>query len=153
MLKRSVLALAGLVLAFPAAAQELSAEQARHFVVGKTFAFTCFDGSRGVGRVRADGSVQGMVQVAGKGPVHRAHLPANTLRVKAGRVCASVNGMNMQPCFAIQRTSDSTFRGSIAGMGFAYCDFVRGRTRRTLRSADRKEGRNGPLALRAPAAE
>jgi hypothetical protein len=44
------------LLAFsPASAENLDAQAARHFVLGKLFAFTCFDGSRGAGRVYDDG--------------------------------------------------------------------------------------------------
>ena len=35
----------------PALAENLDAEAARRFIVGKLFAFTCADGSRGVARV------------------------------------------------------------------------------------------------------
>jgi hypothetical protein len=30
----------------------------------------------------------------------------------------------MQPCFYLERTHDSGFRGSLVGMSFAYCDFT-----------------------------
>jgi len=40
-----------------ALAESLDAEAALRFVVGKLFTFSCFDGSRGVGRFYADGSV------------------------------------------------------------------------------------------------
>ena len=39
----------------PALAENLDAEAARRFIVGKLFAFTCADGSRGVARVYDDG--------------------------------------------------------------------------------------------------
>ena len=39
------------------AAEELGPEEARAFVVGKLFSYTCFDGTAGMGRVFADGSV------------------------------------------------------------------------------------------------
>ena len=42
-----------------AGAEELSPEAARAFVVGKLFSYTCFDGTAGMGRVFADGSVVG----------------------------------------------------------------------------------------------
>ena len=35
----------------------MNADSARRLVMGKLFAFTCFDGSRGAGRIYADGSV------------------------------------------------------------------------------------------------
>jgi hypothetical protein len=50
-----------------AAAEELNPEQARAFVVGKLFAFTCFEGTTGMGRILSDGSVVGSVRIHGQG--------------------------------------------------------------------------------------
>jgi hypothetical protein len=121
---------AGLLAALPAIAGEMSAEEARRFVIGKMFNYTCFEGSRGQGRVNADGSVAGSIQLQGGGPVRYAHLPPNTLQVRGESVCASMKGLLIQPCFNLERTSDFSFRGSISGLGFAYCEFTRhgGRT-------------------------
>src|SRR5262249_23022120 len=73
----------------------------------------------------SDGSVAGTIQFQGSGPVRYAHLPANTLQVRGESVCASLRGMMFQPCFNLQRMSDNSFRGSISGLGFAYCEFTR----------------------------
>ena len=135
----------GLLAALPAWAGEMSADEARRFVIGKTFNYSCFEGTRGQGRVNADGSISGSVQFQGAGPVRYAHLPANTLQVKGEAVCASMRGMLVQPCFNLDRTSDVSFRGSISGLGFAYCEFTRynGRTIVAHRSAAAQ-----PLGLR-----
>jgi hypothetical protein len=37
-----------------------------------------------------------------------------------------MKGVAYQPCFKVEQTSARSFRGSIAGLGFAYCDFVHG---------------------------
>jgi hypothetical protein len=55
-------ALLGVLATASALAQEMNGEQARRFVAGKLFAFTCVDGSRGSGRIYADGSVIGNIQ-------------------------------------------------------------------------------------------
>jgi hypothetical protein len=52
-------------------------------------------------------------------------MPLGTLRVGGGRVCASLPRSIMQPCFYLERTNDNSFRGSISGLSFAYCDFTR----------------------------
>ncbi|MCC7347998.1 MAG: hypothetical protein IT538_11425, partial [Variibacter sp.] len=60
-----------------------------------------------------------------------------------------------EPCFNLQQTGDRSFRGSISGFGFAYCDFVRGGGRgrgAILRTATRERGHK-PLALRSSLAE
>ena len=44
------------------AGQIMTAEEARRFVNGKVFAFTCVDGTRGAGRVFEDGGAAGAVQ-------------------------------------------------------------------------------------------
>ena len=123
----------------------MSAEEARHFVVGKTFYYTCFEGTRGKGRVFADGSVVGSIQFQGNGPMRFAALPAGTLRVNGGSVCASVRGMPFEPCFNLESTDANSFRGSISGLGFAYCDFTRHQGRTTLA---RRASTEHPLALR-----
>jgi hypothetical protein len=154
MLSRSAVVLLGLAFSLPAAAQEMSAEHARRFVVGKTFAYSCFEGTRGAGRIRADGSVVGTIQVQGKGPTRHAVLPANTVRVQGEKVCASVAGVPFQPCFNLTQTSTRSFRGAVSGFGFAYCDFTRGGGRPRggfIRTAERE--RNKPLALRSSLAE
>ena len=46
----------------PAKAEEMRADEARHFIAGKHFAYSCFDGTTGNGRIYADGSVAGYIQ-------------------------------------------------------------------------------------------
>jgi hypothetical protein len=115
--------LAGLVATMPAVAGEMTANEARHFVVGKLFSYTCFDGTRGQARVYSDGSVIGSIQSQTGRPARYATLPAGTLRVENERVCASLRSLPIQPCFYLERTDANSFRGSISGLSFAYCDF------------------------------
>ena len=58
---RVIAIMAGLATALPAIAGEMTASEARHFVVGKLFRYTCFDGTRGMARVHDDGSVAGFI--------------------------------------------------------------------------------------------
>ncbi len=141
MLRVTVL-MVGLSAALPAVAGEMTAEEARHFVIGKTFSYNCFEGTRGQGRVRSDGSVVGSIQFQGAGKVRYAALPANTLRVKGAAVCASLRGLPIEPCFNLEKIDDQSFRGSISGLGFASCEF----TRRTTRASISEQ--TGPLKLR-----
>ncbi len=119
----------GLLASLSATAGEMKPEEARRFVVGKVFAFNCFEGTRGAGRIHADGSASGSIQLRGSGPVRYVALPPGTLQVKNEAVCASVRGMPFQPCFNLEQKDQVSFRGSIAGLGFAYCDFNRGSAR------------------------
>jgi hypothetical protein len=50
-------------------------------------------------------------------------LPGNTLQIRGQAVCASIKGLPFEPCFNIDKRDDRSFRGSVSGMGFAYCDF------------------------------
>lgn len=109
--------------AVSAIAEELGPEQARAFVVGKQFAYTCFDGTTGMGRIFSDGSVVGTIRPGGRGDVRFAALPPGTIRVDSTAVCAHLNGLLIEPCFTVQKIDYRTFRGSIAGLDFAYCDF------------------------------
>jgi hypothetical protein len=106
-----------------ACAESLTPDAARRFVAGKLFAFNCFDGSRGEGRIYDDGSVIGTIQFRGAGPARTVSLPEGTLRVRGEAVCASVQGMPFEPCFHLEKIDARSFRGS--WMGFAYCDFTR----------------------------
>src|SRR3989442_2067350 len=107
----------------PALAGMMNADEARRFVAGKVFAFTCFDGSRGAGRVLDDLGAAGSIQFSGAGPMRHVRLPGNTLQIRGQAVCASIKGLPFQPCFNLDKRDDRSFRGSVSGMGFAYCDF------------------------------
>ena len=124
MLARFVLGtVAAGALILPALAGMMTADEARKFVAGKVFAFTCFDGTRGAGRILDDLGATGAVQFSGSGPVRHIRLPGNTLQIRGQNVCASIKGIPFEPCFNLDKTDDRSFRGSVSGMGFAYCDF------------------------------
>jgi hypothetical protein len=142
---RGVALAVGLLAAAPAMAGEMSAEEARHFVIGKMFSYTCFEGTRGQGRVNANGSVVGSIQIRGQGPMRYALLPPGTMRVKGESVCASLRGLPIEPCFNLERISDTSFRGSVSGLGFAYCEFTRNQGRAHMLRSSHHEG---PLTLR-----
>jgi hypothetical protein len=118
-----------------AVAEELNPEQARAFVVGKLFSYTCFDGTAGMGRVFADGSVVGTIKPGGQGQVRFAALPAGTLKVSSTAVCAHLSGLPIEPCFKVQKLDFRSFRGSISGLSFAYCDFTQHNPRTQLTGA------------------
>jgi len=101
----------------------MNADEARRFVAGKVFAFTCFDGTRGAGRVSDDLGAAGSIQFSGSGPIRHMRLPGNTLQIRGQSVCASIKGLPFEPCFNLDKRDDRSFRGSVSGMGFAYCDF------------------------------
>jgi len=148
---RGIALMVGLAAALPAAAGEMSADEARRFVIGKMFSYTCFEGTRGQGRINSDGSVAGTIQVQGSGPVRFANLPANTLQLRGESVCATLRGMMFQPCFSLQRTSENSFRGAISGLGFAYCEFTRHGRTTVAHGIRRSSGADGaqPLGLRS----
>ncbi len=145
---RSIALAAGLLAALPAIAGEMDADEARRFVIGKMFSYSCFEGTRGQGRVNPDGSIAGTVQFKGSGPVRHAQLPADTLQVRGGSVCASLRGLPLQPCFNLERTSDTSFRGSISGLGFAYCEFIRHGAQTVVAHSVHRSNSAQPLGLR-----
>ena len=106
-----------------ATAGQMNADEARKFVAGKVFAFTCFDGTRGAGRIFDDGGAAGAVQFSGTAQSRNMRLPGNTLQVRGQAICASIKGIPFEPCFNLNKTSERSFRGAVSGMGFAYCDF------------------------------
>lgn len=123
MLLRVVVACACALGVSSAFAEDLTPEQARVFVAGKLFAYNCFDGTTGFGRIFRDGSVVGTIRPPGSPTVRFANLPPGTIRVTTTAVCAHLSGLPIQPCFRVQRLDHLSFRGSISGLGFAYCDF------------------------------
>jgi hypothetical protein len=139
-----VLALAAAVVA---KAGPLRPDEAKRFVAGKLFAYNCFDGTRGVGRIYADGAVVGTLQAPGK-PTRFVAMPIGTIRITSTSICASLRSALFEPCFDVVQTSRTSFRGSISGLGFAYCDFVRRDPRVELTGG----ARAAPLRLRPTAA-
>jgi hypothetical protein len=142
-----LVAAATFLVSVPVKAQTLKADEARKFVAGKYFSFNCFEGTRGAGRIMSDGSVAGSIQLAGSGPTRYVQLPPNTLQVRGEAVCASMKGMFFEPCFNLVKTNAQSFRGSVSGMGFAYCDFVgkdNGRVR-MARSLTRSRANAAPV--------
>ena len=124
MLARFVLGATVAVAAIvPALAGQMNAEEARRFLSGKIFTFTCFDGTRGAGRILDDMGAAGSVQFSGSGPIRHVRLPGNTLQIRGQAVCASLRGIPFEPCFNLDKRDEVSFRGSVSGMSFAYCDF------------------------------
>jgi hypothetical protein len=137
---------AGAIVTPALAGQMMNAEEARRFVAGKVFTFTCFDGTRGAGRILDDMGATGAVQFSGAGPIRHLRLPGNTLQVRGQAVCASLKGIPFEPCFNLDKQDDRSFRGSVSGMGFAYCDFHhQGATQMLMARAVAR-----PRSLRAP---
>jgi hypothetical protein len=124
-------ALLGASALAPAAAAEMKPEEAKRFIAGKLFSYTCFDGTRGAGRIQADGSVVGTMQV-NSGRMKFVALPAGTIKLSSDSICAALPHAIFQPCFNVVQTSPTSFRGSLKALGFAYCDFVRHNPRMDL---------------------
>jgi hypothetical protein len=133
-----------------AVAEDLGPEQARAFVVGKLFSYTCFEGTSGVGRIFPDGSVVGTIRIRGDGPPRFAALPSGTIKVDGGSMCAHLSGMPFTPCFRVQKIDYRSFRGSLSGLGFAYCDFYQHNPRTQMTSAPGERSAATPVANTRP---
>ncbi|MGA8497495.1 MAG: hypothetical protein WB764_18555 [Xanthobacteraceae bacterium] len=138
MLLRVAIVCAFVVGAASAVAEELAPEQARAFVVGKLFSYTCFDGTVGMGRIFSDGSVVGTIRPGGQAQVRFAALPAGTIKVSSNSMCAHLAGLPIEPCFRVQKLDYRSFRGSISGLSFAYCDFYQRNPRSGIGGASAK---------------
>src|SRR6202044_4191845 len=77
----------------------------------------------GGGRTLDDMGAAGSIQFGGSGPIRHVRLPGNTLQIRGQAVCASLRGIPFEPCFNLDKHDEVSFRGSVSGMGFAYCDF------------------------------
>src|SRR5258707_15848628 len=107
----------------PALGGMMNADEARRFVSGRVFAFTCFDGPRGAGRILDDMGAAGSIQFSGSGPIRHVRLPGNTLQVRGQSVCASIKGLPFEPGFNIDKSDERSFRGSVSGKGLAHFPF------------------------------
>jgi len=132
-------AVVGVSLLAPAAAAEMRPDEAKRFIAGKLFSYTCFDGTKGAGRIHADGSVVGTMQV-NSGRMRFVALPAGTIKLTSDSICASLPHALIQPCFNVVQTSPTSFRGSLKAFSFAYCDFRRHSSRMDL-------ARNEPMPI------
>ncbi|MBB3770709.1 hypothetical protein FHS55_001304 [Angulomicrobium tetraedrale] len=135
-------ALAGMA---PAFADPMNAQSAERFVYGRTFFYTCYEGTAGAGRILDDGSVAGTIQMRGKGNVRYVALPAGTILVRGEKVCAKVKGLAFQPCFDLDKTGEQSFRGNLAGADKMWCEFKRGGSGRT-RMAERATPKRNDVA-------
>lgn len=153
LLRVAAVACAFVLGAASAVAEELAPEQAKAFVVGKLFAYTCFDGTAGMGRIFSDGSVVGTIRPSGRGETRFAALPPGTIRVEGTSMCARLAGVPIEPCFKVQKIDYRSFRGSIAGLGFAYCDFAQHNPRAQIITRASAPPRTMPIATLRPAIE
>jgi hypothetical protein len=53
-----------------------------------------------------------------------------------------MQGLPFQPCFNLQKIDQASFRGSISGLGFAYCEFNRKSGRVDLATMTRSRAAN-----------
>ena len=145
--------MAGLLSLGQGIAEELGADQARAFVVGKLFAYTCFEGTSGMGRIYSDGSVVGTIKIHGQGQTRFAALPAGTIRVDGRSMCGHLEGLPFTPCFRVEKIDYRSFRGSLAGLSFAYCDFYQRNPRSHLISSSLEQSTTAetPVANARPA--
>ena len=129
-------ALLGIALLAPvAAAEQMTPDEAKRFIAEKLFSYSCFDGTRGAGRIHADGSVIGTMQV-NSGRIRFVSMPTGTIKLTSDSICASLPRALFQPCFNVVKTSPNSFRGSLKALSFAYCDFVRHNPRLDLARSD-----------------
>src|SRR5438309_10713406 len=105
---------AAVVVAPALAGPTMNADEARRFVSGKVFAFRCFDGTRGAGRILDDGGAAGSIQFSGAGPMRHIRLPGNTLQVRGQAVCASLKGIPFEPCYNLVKKDESSFQGPVS---------------------------------------
>ncbi|HBR43603.1 MAG TPA: hypothetical protein DEA80_01480, partial [Afipia sp.] len=82
----------------------------------------------------------------GAGEPRHMRLPSNTLQVRGQQICASIKGIPFEPCFNLNKTDNVSFRGSVSGMGFAYCDFRKHGNARVFLA----QSISRPRSLRAP---
>lgn len=144
---------AALVAALPVRAGEMRTDEAKRFIAGKLYSFRCFEGTAGTGRIQHDGSVVGVIRFGGAAAVRYVSLPAGTLRVKGQYWCAALKGVSFEPCFDLVKIDDYSFRGSVSGLGFAYCNFTRRARSDFIRTSASPAARSTATAEKAATSE
>jgi len=144
---------AGILAAGSAGAGEMRTDEAKRFIAGKLYSFRCFEGTAGAGRIHHDGSVVGVIRFGGAGAMRYVNLPPNTLRVKGQYWCASLKGISFEPCFDLVKVDDYSFRGSVSGLGFAYCNFTRRARSDFIRTSSSPAARSTTTAEKATNSE
>jgi hypothetical protein len=65
-------------------------------------------------------------------------------------MCAYLTGLPFTPCFRVERIDHRSFRGSLSGLGFAYCDFYQRNPRSQLISSRSESAAETPVATVRP---
>ena len=113
---------AGAVIAPELAGQMMNADEARRFVAGKVFAFTCFDGTPRRRRVLRMAARRARYNFPA--PVRCATCASRQYaQVRGQSVCAGIAFRSSRASTSTSKTSATSAIG--LGMGFAYCDFRR----------------------------
>lgn len=86
----------------------------------------------------------------GQGEARFAALPAGTIKVEGTSMCAHLSGLPITPCFRVQKLDYHSFRGSLSGLGFAYCDFYQRNPRTQLTTNPTEPPRATPVANTRP---
>ena len=126
----------------PALAGQMNADEARRFVAGKVFAFTCFDGTRGAGRILDDVRRRRRRSSSpARARSRHVRLPGNTLQVRGQAVCASIKGIPFEPCFNLDKTRRAQFPRLGVGHGLRLLRFPSSGRRADADGARRRRGR------------
>jgi hypothetical protein len=141
----------GILAVWPVGAGEMRIDEAKRFIAGKLYSFRCFEGTAGAGRIHHDGSVVGVVRFGGASAVRYVNLPPGTFRVKGQYWCAALKGMSFEPCFDLVKVDDYSFRGSVTGLGFAYCNFSRRARSDFIRTSSAPPNVGSPATTEKPA--
>jgi hypothetical protein len=122
-----LIVLIAIMIALPVAANELRPLNAKRFIAGKWWSYRCFDGTTGIGRALADGSISGTILERGVGPKRVESLPAGTIKVETDSICAPGRRFMgiFTPCFTVDQQDSKKFRGWLNWFRFLYCDFER----------------------------
>ena len=75
-----------------------------------------------------------------------AALPPGTIRVDGPAICAHLSGLPITPCFRVRKIDNRSFRGSVAGLDFAYCDFYQRNPRTHLVDNPANSSARAPIA-------
>jgi hypothetical protein len=65
-------------------------------------------------------------------------------------ICAHLAGLPIDPCFRVQRIDYHSFRGSISGLSFAYCDFHQRNPRAALTRRESERERAAAVSVAQP---
>jgi hypothetical protein len=111
-----------ITLCTPAFAERLTPQQAKRFIQGNKWSYTC-PLTKGWGRFNSDGSVTAEFQTLGFSP-YKKNFPPGSMTISSDGSLCMPKMFNTDVCFFVDKIDNRHFRGTSSGFIRFSCDFA-----------------------------